>query len=75
MSTEPDLFVNTADLRELTGFAKCSKQIEWLKANAVPHFVNGRGRPKVARAFIEGRKEVTQDKPATGWAPRVLKRA
>ena len=41
------MFLTAAQLHELTGYVKPSKQIEWLRANGVPHFVNAVGRPVV----------------------------
>lgn len=40
-------FLSAAELRELTGYVKPSKQIEWLTRNGVPHYVNAAGRPVV----------------------------
>jgi hypothetical protein len=41
------MFLTAAQLAELTGYVKPSKQIEWLRRNGVPHFVNAAGRPVV----------------------------
>lgn len=32
---------------QLTGYRRPSKQIEWLKRNGVPYFVNAAGYPQV----------------------------
>lgn len=41
------VFLDAAQLRQLTGYVKPSKQIEWLQRQGVPHFVNAAGRPVV----------------------------
>lgn len=41
------MFLTPAQLVELTGYVKPSKQIEWLRRNGVPHFVNAAGRAVV----------------------------
>ena len=40
-------FLNEDELETLTGYVKPSKQIEWLKRNGVPHWVNAAGYPVV----------------------------
>ena len=40
-------FLTPVELRELTGYIKPSKQIEWLRRHGVPHLVNRFGRPVV----------------------------
>lgn len=46
-------FLDAVQLRELTGYVKPSKQIEWLRKNAIPHFVNAAGRPVVQAALMD----------------------
>ncbi len=46
-------FLNNAELEQLTGYRKPSKQIEWLKRNQIPHIVNAAGRPVVLQDFPE----------------------
>ena len=46
-------FLTPAELEQLTGYVKPSKQIEWLRRHGVPHFVNAAGRP-VVRADLGG---------------------
>ena len=36
-----------AQIINLTGYRKPSKQIEWLRKNGIPHIVNAAGRPVV----------------------------
>lgn len=52
------MFLTAEQLRELTGYVKPSKQIEWLRRNAVPHFVNAAGRP-VVKADLMDKTPVT----------------
>lgn len=52
------VFLDAEQLRELTGYVKPSKQIEWLQRNAVPHFVNAAGRP-VVQANLMDKRPVT----------------
>jgi hypothetical protein len=40
-------FLTRAELAELTGYVKPSKQIAWLTKNGVAHLVNAAGRPVV----------------------------
>lgn len=51
------VFLSAADLRELTGYVKPSKQIAWLERNAIPHHVNAAGRP-VVLASLTGKTPV-----------------
>lgn len=49
------MFLTDAELRELTGYAYCSKQIEWLRRNNWKFEVTAQHRPKVARIYFEAR--------------------
>lgn len=68
-------FLNASELSELTGIrtGKNGKTREQLQAAAlrkmkIPHFVNARNCPVVARAVVEG--GVTQQAPAPrNWEP------
>lgn len=51
-------FLTPEELRQLTGYVKPSKQIEWLRRKGVPHFVNAAGRP-VVRANLMDKQPVT----------------
>jgi len=66
---ESTLFLSPEDLQALTGYAVKAKQIEQLRKQGIPFFVNGCGRAVVARAAVEGR----QPEPAAqrGWRPTV----
>ncbi|MFC4922976.1 DUF4224 domain-containing protein [Delftia deserti] len=73
-SMSESLFLNDEQLRQLTGRRHKSRQIEWLRAEAVPFRVNASGHPVVTRSAIEGRQESAmpqqQEKPR--WTPRVV---
>lgn len=60
-------FLDAADLVEYTGRSQKSKQIEALRRMAVPFTVNALGRPVVARAVVEGSKNIP--KPVQTWEP------
>lgn len=63
------LFLAPADLVIYTGRSQKSKQIEALRKMAVPFTVNACGKPVVARAVVEGRKDAP--KPAAPrWQPK-----
>ena len=63
------MFLTTEELRELTGRAHKTAQVEQLRRMGVPYYINAAGRPVVARAVIEGGKQKSQ--PQT-WRPAVL---
>jgi hypothetical protein len=50
-------FLTSAEVIELTGRKVKSKQIEALRSMGLPFWVNAIGKPVVATAAIEGRKE------------------
>ncbi|MGJ7501083.1 DUF4224 domain-containing protein [Variovorax sp. ZT5P49] len=53
--TQPHLFLDDNELRCFTGFSRKSKQILWLRGQALPFWVSATGHPVVARAAVEGR--------------------
>lgn len=68
-------FLSTQEIAELTGVltgkdrkTREQLQVDALKKMKIPHYVNARGRPIVARAIIEGGSAKPADKP-TGWEP------
>lgn len=65
-----DMFLTEAQIERLTGWKIKSKQIDWLRREAIPFRVNATGHPVVTKAAIEGRVEA----PRTDrkWTPRVL---
>lgn len=66
------LFLSDDEVRELSGRARRRAQIEWLRAAAIPFFVNAAGRPIVLRAQFT--KEVPAAK-APVWTPAPARRA
>jgi hypothetical protein len=48
------MFLTPNELRTLTGRAHKSRQVEFLKAHRIRHYVNAEGRPVVAAAWIVG---------------------
>jgi hypothetical protein len=64
------LFLEDDELAKLTGYKIKSKQIEWLKAAAIPFRVSATGHPVVTRGAIEGRKEEPAKPPR--WVPSVV---
>lgn len=57
-------FLQADDVAILTGRKTKSKQIEALQRMRIPFWVNAIGKPVVALAAVEGRKEPPQKK---GW--------
>jgi hypothetical protein len=48
-------------------------QIEALRTMGIPFFINGIGRPVVARSAVEGRKVAAAVPKKQAWVPDVLK--
>ena len=44
MTIEQPLFLTEAEMHELTGYERKAKQIEALKANAIPYTLTGQGK-------------------------------
>ncbi len=73
-----EAFLEPAEVAELTGIrggykgkTREQRQIEQLKAQKIPFFLTIAGRPKVARAVIEGRQSA-QAEPVASWEPGVM---
>lgn len=62
-------FLEEDSLQRLTGWKLKSKQIEWLRTNAIPYRINGRGEPVVLWSDIERNHLV---KAPEDWNPNVL---
>lgn len=60
------MFLTADDLVELTGRKVKSKQIEALRRMGLPFHVNAVGKPVVAAAVIEGRKQMAPA-PDKAW--------
>lgn len=63
------MFLSAEDIAELTGRPQKSKQIEALRKMCIPFYVNAVGKPVVARAVVEGRRE-SAPKPEKKWEPK-----
>lgn len=61
------MFLDDDALKQLTGYSQRKKQISQLRKMGIPFNVNAAGRPAVACAVIEGRKQ-EQTKPV--WEPK-----
>jgi hypothetical protein len=64
------VFLNPDELALLTGFHRKGRQVEQLRRMGIVFYVNGCGRPVVARTAIEG--SVAEASPRA-WAPAVVK--
>ena len=65
------LFLSSAELKELTGYAIKAKQISQLRTMGIAFRINGSGRPVVTRSAVEG----TIEQPGTkinDWKPTLL---
>ena len=73
-TSDDDLFLTDAQLVKFTGRSFKSKQIAWLRKEAVPFKISATGHPVVARAAVEGRQAAAKpvEKPKARWKPRVL---
>jgi hypothetical protein len=74
-----EVFLNEEDVAVLTGIrtgakgkSKLERQVAWLRTSGIPFWVNARGRPVVARAAVEGRRDALPDIKKT-WVPDVLR--
>lgn len=47
------MFLSEQELRELTGFVRAAKQMEWLRLNGWKYAEDSQRRPKVARSYFE----------------------
>jgi hypothetical protein len=64
------VFLNPDELALLTGFHRKGRQVEQLRRMGIAFYVNGCGRPVVARAAVEG--SAAEASPRT-WTPSVVK--
>lgn len=61
------MFLTSQDLSELTGRKTKSKQIEALRKMGLPFWINAIGKPVVASATVNGRREAPEEKT---WSPQ-----
>jgi len=64
------VFLSPDELALLTGFHRKGRQVEQLRRMGIVFYVNGCGRPVVARAAIEGCAAGTSPR---SWTPSVVK--
>lgn len=63
-------FLSADELVALTGRKRKGHQIEALRQQGIPFYVNAVGRPVVVRTVLTGAAPAAQDRPE--WRPRVL---
>lgn len=56
-SEQSEVFLSDYDMFLLTGYKTRSRQVEQLRKMGMAFFVNGSGKPLVAKAVIEGRND------------------
>jgi 5-methylcytosine-specific restriction endonuclease McrA len=49
------MFLSDAELEALTGYARPRWQKVWLRQHGYPHEIDGQGRPRVLREFVQRR--------------------
>lgn len=49
----PELYLNTSEIRELTGYIRYSTQMTWLTANNIPFTLCADARVKVLKTDLE----------------------
>ena len=47
------MFLSQEEVKELTGYKVCKKQVKWLRENGFKHAVDICGRPKVLVSHVE----------------------
>lgn len=65
------LFLDAAEVRELTGRARRRDQIAWLRTSGIPFHVNAAGYPIIARAHFTREPEAAN---APTWSPAPVRR-
>lgn len=70
--TEPSTFLTEAEVVQLTGRRMKSRQITWLKAQGIAHWVNATGHPVVSRVAISGQRGQNEPPAQRGWTPRAI---
>lgn len=67
-----DPFLDDAALQRLTGRKRKGAQIEALRAQRIPFYINAVGEPIVARSVIEGRPGSAAEQPPKSWRSNAL---
>ncbi len=63
------MFLTNAEIAELTGYKRPTKQVVMLKRQGIPFYVNAAGHPKVARAILEGGRAKAKAAHNATWEP------
>lgn len=63
------VFLTSEEIRMLTGFAQKAKQVEHLRRQGIPFYLNASGQPVVARSAVEGGRMPDAKK---SWRPAIL---
>lgn len=61
-----NLCLSRSEIAELTRSKLRAKQLAFLRANGIRHYIDGNGWPVVTRAAVEGEHDREQDK---SWRP------
>lgn len=67
MSAADGLCLSRDEVRDLTGTPIKLRQVKFLRANGIRHYLDAYGRPRVLRSAVEGTGTVA-DMPE--WKPR-----
>lgn len=67
------MFLTAEELRELTGYAYHSRQIEWLRSHNWKFEVTAQQRPKVARSYFDSRLGASSGKQAVDQAAQAAR--
>ena len=62
-----DLVLSRTEIKDLTRTPIQARQVAFLRANGIRHYLDGHGWPVVLRSSVEGG---TGAKPAPAWTPR-----
>lgn len=65
-------FLTDEEIARLTGRARARHQVEQLRRQGIPFWLNAAGRPIVARAAIEG-QNTRPNRPEKTWTPAPLR--
>ena len=63
------MFLTFEELVELTGYRQANKQIEMLKKQGIPCYINAANEPKVVRSIFE-QKPTKQTEKTKEWTPK-----
>lgn len=61
-------FLTTEEVKQLTGYARKTKQIQQLKKMGIPFFISATNRPIISRSVIDGNPKNAKPQKTT-WQP------